>query len=189
MKRLNLNTECPPALATEAEAVWARLRDMLRTADSIPLELFLYEPSAGPIFPITALYRYNAAQNVLTPIGELVVEKLIYEDKINFFAAIRQAIKRSGANCLFFAWDAWCSRMTSQGYPGRPSQAPDRRECLVLRVELQDGDGWNARQFYTRVGSKVFVPNAMPELRYQAAQVNGGYMQNWWMPTPVPANN
>lgn len=79
--------------------------------------------------------------------------------------------------------------MSPDGYRGRPSESPNRKEVIFLRIELQSGAGWQAVQVLSRIGDRVFIPDAMPELEYQSGRVDAGLMQNWWLPTPVPVNN
>ena len=175
MERFQQRTapECPAALVTEAEQGWALMIEMLRTR--------------GEMQPVSGLYRYDAVRDVLTLVGEVVLASpLRDDDKLSFSAAIRQAIKHLGADCLFFAADTWCS---PGGFPGRREEAPDRRECLLLQIELRNGDCWLASQYYSRVAGRILIPDVMPELQHQPAQAAAGLMQNWWSPTPVVMNN
>ena len=167
-----LNKECPAALAAEAGAVWELMVKRLRGDGTITFSV--------------AWFRYDAVRDALILLGGNAQVRVQHEEKPAFASGLRYAVRSSGANCVFVASDAWLS---PSGYPGRPSQAPDRRECLLLSIERQSGDGWNAIQYYTRVGSRVFIPDAMPELRYQSVQPNAGIMQNFWSPKPVPSNN
>ena len=63
----------------------------------------------------------------------------------------------------------------------------------MLTVETQDGGCWVALRLYSRIGTSIFIADAMPVLEpkesSRMADDPSGIMSGWWSPTPVPMNN
>jgi hypothetical protein len=165
-----MNTECPTILATEARYLWVSMVETLR--------------SDGFVRPSVFLWRYDPAAGMLKPSNIVIVDGVSADRvrQMGFAAAIRHAVKASGANAVLMGTDNWAFET-----PGiRRRFAKDPQEALGITVETEEGGRWLAMKPYHRVGTRIFIADEMSPLEPSAAD---GVMSGWWSPTPGPVNN
>jgi hypothetical protein len=184
---------CPAELHDAAEYIWGQTVAELRETGTVVImpHLFEYDPrrrySGNDDRSKSASLTQIAS---LTPGSAETLDAMMSENddisaaaKNAFARTVRALIRREHANAIIFASDAWAG---DKNYD-RPSRDPNRREALVINVELDGVGSWWGMREYMRVGQAVFIAEQMPLLEVFARR-NGRFC-DWFAPTPVPENN
>lgn len=161
--KLKIANDClPSALGTESNKIWNCCVEALRTHGYVNMTVHLMQ--------------YDEKTGTLTFKGILIPQEMPEIGQRNQFAKIvRNHVRSMGANAVLTASDVWIG------------WEPDQQEALQLTVELRDVSCWGARQTYTHVGDKVFIPTPMPTMKPEPS-VQGRFA-HWWGPTPMSENN